>query len=233
VRSVLGKASPDSLAGSLITGSKLADPKVRLALYEGGQAAIDASKDPMILLAKQVDPVARAVRKRYEDEVEGPTRSGQEAIAKARFAVLGTGIYPDATFTLRLSYGRVKGWEEKGQMVAPFTVLQTAFDRATGQDPFRLPQSWLDAAAGIDLKNARANFVTTNDIVGGNSGSPMVNASGEIVGLAFDGNIHSISGSYWFDERQNRTIGVHPNFIHTALEKVYKADSILKEINQR
>jgi hypothetical protein len=230
VRSVLGSESPDSRAASLVQGSKLADPKVRLALYEGGQAAIDASNDPMIKLAKQVDPVARSVRKQYEDEVEGPTRSGQEAIAKARFASLGTGIYPDATFTLRLSYGAVKGWDEKGKAVAPFTVLQTAFDRATGRDPFRLPQSWLDAAPAIDLKTTKANFVTTNDIVGGNSGSPMVNANGEIVGLAFDGNIHSISGSYWFDQRQNRTIGVHPQYIRTALEKVYKAESILKEI---
>ena len=230
VRSVLGSDSPDSRAASLVKGTKLADPKVRLALYEGGQAAIDASDDPMIRLAKQVDPVARSVRKQYEDEVEGPTRSGQEAIAKARFATLGTGIYPDATFTLRLSYGAVKGWDEKGKPVAPFTVLQTAFDRATGRDPFRLPQSWLGAAPSIDLKTNKANFVTTNDIVGGNSGSPMVNANGEIVGLAFDGNIHSISGSYWFDQRQNRTIGVHPEYIRTALEKVYKADSILKEI---
>jgi hypothetical protein len=171
------------------------------------------------------------MRKRYEDQVEGPTRSGQEAIAKARFATLGTGIYPDATFTLRLSYGRVKGWVENGQPVPPFTVLQTAFDRATGLDPFRLPQSWLDAAPSLDLKNIKANFITTNDIVGGNSGSPMVNAKGEIVGVAFDGNIHSISGSYWFDERQNRTIGVHTNFIRAALEKVYKADWILQEIN--
>jgi len=230
VRSVLGNESPDSLAAGLVNGTKLADPKVRLALYEGGQSAIDASDDPMIKLAKQVDPVARDMRKQYEDQVEGPTRSGQEAIAKARFATLGTGIYPDATFTLRLSYGAVKGWEEKGKPVAPFTVLQTAFDRATGRDPFRLPQSWLDAAPSIDLKSSRANFITTNDIVGGNSGSPMVNASGEIVGLAFDGNIHSISGSYWFDERQNRTIGVHPQYIRTALEKVYKAGWVLKEL---
>ena len=230
VRSVLGKESPDAMAASLIKGTRIADPKVRLALYEGGQAAIDASTDPMIKLAQLVDPVARDVRKRYEDEVEGPTRSGQEALAKARFATLGTGTYPDATFTLRLSYGSVKSWEEKGEPVAPFTFLQTAFDRATGQDPFRLPQSWLDAAPSIDLKNTKANFITTNDIVGGNSGSPMVNAKGEIVGLAFDGNIHSISGSYWFDERQNRSIGVHPNFIRTALEKVYKADSILQEL---
>jgi V8-like Glu-specific endopeptidase len=231
VRSVLRKESPDSLAASLIGGSKLADPKVRLALYEGGQAAIDASDDPMIKLALLVDPVARDMRKRYEDQVEGPTRSGQESIAKARFATLGTGIYPDATFTLRLSYGRVKGWVQNGQPVPPFTVLQTAFDRATGLDPFRLPQSWLDAAPSLDLKNIKANFITTNDIVGGNSGSPMVNAKGEIVGVAFDGNIHSISGSYWFDERQNRTIGVHTNFIRAALEKVYKADWILQEIN--
>jgi hypothetical protein len=230
VRSVLGKESPDSLAASLIAGSTLADPAVRLALYEGGQAAIDASDDPMIKLARQVDPVARAMRKRFEDEVEGPTRSGQEAIAKVRFAALGTGIYPDATFTLRLSYGSVKSWDENGKPVPPFTVLQTAFDRATGQPPFQLPQSWLDAAPSIDLKTTKANFITTNDIVGGNSGSPMVNANGEIVGLAFDGNIHSISGNYWFDERRNRTIGVHPNYIRTALEKVYKADWILKEL---
>jgi V8-like Glu-specific endopeptidase len=230
VRAVLGKQSPDALASSLITGSKLADPKVRLALYEGGQAAIEASTDPMIKLAQLVDPVARDVRKRYEDEVEGPTRSGQEALAKARFATLGTETYPDATFTLRLSYGSVQGWVEKGEPVPPFTFLQTAFDRATGQDPFRLPQSWLDAAPSIDLKNTKANFTTNNDIVGGNSGSPMVNAKGEIVGIAFDGNIHSISGSYWFDERQNRSIGVHPNFIRTALEKVYKANTILQEL---
>ena len=230
VRSILGSESPDTRAVGLVKGTKLADPKVRLALYEGGQAAIDASDDPMIKLAKQVDPVARSVRKQYEDEVEGPTRSGQEAIAKARFAALGTGTYPDATFTLRLSYGAVKSWDEKGKPVPPFTVLQTAFDRATGHDPFRLPESWLKAAPSIDLKGTKANFITTNDIVGGNSGSPMVNAKGEIVGLAFDGNIHSISGSYWFDQRQNRTIGVHPEYIRTALEKVYKADSILKEI---
>lgn len=230
VRTVLGNESPDSLAAGLIAGSKLADPALRLALYEGGQAAIDRSDDPMIRLAKLVDPAARDVRKRYEDEVEGPTRSGQEALAKARFAVLGTGIYPDATFTLRLSYGAVRGWDELGQPVAPFTTLQKAFDRATGQDPFRLPQSWLDAAPAIDLPGTRANFVTDNDIVGGNSGSPMVNVGGEIVGLAFDGNIHSISGSYWFDERRNRSIGVHPQFIRTALEKVYRATSILEEL---
>jgi hypothetical protein len=230
VRSGLGKQSPDAVARALISGSRLADPALRLALYEGGQAAIDASDDPMIRLARQVDPVARDVRKRFEDEVEGPTKAGQEAIAKARFVALGTDIYPDATFTLRLTYGRVQGWEEKGKPVAPFTVLQTAFDRATGQDPFRLPQSWLDAAPTIDLKGTRANFVTTLDIIGGNSGSPIVDASGDIVGLIFDGNIHSISGSYWFDARQNRSIGVHPDFIRTALEKVYKADGILKEL---
>jgi V8-like Glu-specific endopeptidase len=230
VRTVFGKESPDSLAAALIGGSKLADPKVRMALYEGGQAAIDASDDPMIKLAKTVDPVARELRKRYEDEVEGPTRRGQEALAKARFATYGTGVYPDATFTLRLSFGGVQGWEEKGEQVYPFTFQQGVFDRATGMDPFRVPDSWVKAAPTIDLKNSKACFITTNDIVGGNSGSPMVNAKGEIVGLAFDGNIHSISGSYWFDDRTNRTIGVHPQYIRTALEKVYKADWILQEI---
>ena len=232
VRSVFGKESPDSLAAGLVDGSRLGDPKVRMGLYEGGQAAIDASTDPMIRLAKQVDPVARELRRRYEDDVEGPTTRGQEALARARFATLGTGVYPDATFTLRLSFGTVRGWEEKGKPVSPFTVLQTAFDRATGQDPFRIPRTWLDAAPSLDLRSTRANFTTDHDIIGGNSGSPMVNARGEIVGLVFDGNIHSISGGYWFDERQNRTIAVHPQFIRAALEKVYRAERILEEIGK-
>jgi hypothetical protein len=229
VRQVLGKDSPDTLAARLIQGSKLADPKVRLALYDGGQAAIDASDDPLIRLARAVDPAARALRKRHEDEVEGPTRRGQEALSRARFAVYGTSRYPDATFTLRLSYGAVRGWTEKGKPVAPFTVLRNAYDRATGVEPFRLPQKWLDAAPTLDM-GMRVNFVTDNDITGGNSGSAMVNSKGEIVGLAFDGNIESIEGEYWFDERTNRAVGVHPAFIRAALEKVYRAEPVLVEL---
>jgi hypothetical protein len=231
VRSVLGKESPDSLAEKVIGGTKLADPVVRLALYEGGQAAVDASDDPMIALVRTMDPTARALRKRYEDEVEGPTRSGQEAISRARFALEGASGYPDATFTLRLSFGSVRGWEEAGgRRIAPFTTLDKAFERNTGVDPFRLPQRWLDAAPKLDASNIRVNFVTNNDTYGGNSGSPMVDKDGRIVGLLFDGNIHSLSGSYWFDGDRRRTVGVHPQFIRAALEKVYRTESLLAEI---
>jgi len=232
VRQVFGKDSPDSLASKLVRGSALADPAARVALFEGGKAAVDASQDPMIRLAAAVDPDARALRKRQEEQVEGPEDRGQEAISKARFSAYGTSIYPDATFTLRLSYGAMNGWQEKGEDVRPWTELSRAFERATGEPPFRIPERWLAAKDRLDLKT-RANFTTDNDIVGGNSGSPMVSAQGEIVGLAFDGNIHSISGSYWFDERMNRTIGVHPAFIRAALDQVYGAGALLKEIDRR
>ena len=232
VRQVFGNDSPDTLASRLVKQSALADPAARMALYEGGQAAIDASQDPMIKLAKGVDPAARALRKQFEEEVDGPTQRGQEAIAKARFAEYGTSIYPDATFTLRLSYGGMKGWTEKGQEVRPWTELSRAFERATGEPPFRIPPRWVAAKDSLDM-STRANFTTDNDIVGGNSGSPMVNAKGEVVGLAFDGNIHSISGSYWFDEKMNRSIGVHPAYIRTALEKVYDAKALLTEIDAK
>ncbi len=232
VRKVFGDDSPDALANRVVRESKLADPAARMALYEGGQAAIDASRDPMIRLAALVDPTARALRKRFEEEIEGPVQRGQEAIAKARFAVYGTRIYPDATFTLRLSYGAMTGWNEKGEAVRPWTELSRAFERATGEPPFKIPNRWLAVKDSLDL-STRANFTTNNDITGGNSGSPMVDAKGDIVGLAFDGNIHSISGSYWFDERRNRAIGVHPAFMRTALKKVYGAKALLAEIDSR
>jgi len=232
VRQVFGKDSPDALAERLVRQSTLGNAAARTALFDGGQAAIDASTDPMIRLAAAVDPAARALRKTFESEVEGPVARGQEAIARARFAEYGTSIYPDATFTLRLSYGAMKGWIEKGEEVRPWTELSRAFERATGEPPFRIPDSWMAVKDKLDM-TTRANFTTNNDIVGGNSGSPMLNAAGEIVGLAFDGNIHSISGSYWFDERINRTIGVHPQYIRTALEKVYDAQALLAEIDRR
>jgi hypothetical protein len=232
VRQVFGKDSPDTLANRAVQQSTLRDAAARMALYEGGQAAIDASRDPMIRLAVAVDPAARALRKTFESEVEGPVARGQEEIAKARFAKYGTSIYPDATFTLRLSYGAMQGWDEKGEPVRPWTELSRAFERATGEPPFKIPERWLAAKDSLDM-STRANFTTNNDIVGGNSGSPMLNAKGEIVGLAFDGNIHSISGSYWFDDRMNRSIGVHPAYIRTALEKVYGAKELLAEIDQR
>jgi len=229
VRRLLSKDSPESLAAKLIGASKLADPAVRKALWEGGAAAVGAASDPMIELARSIDPEARALRKIYEDEVQAPVATGQERIAKARFAVLGTKVYPDATFTLRMSYGDVRGWPEKGQEVEPFTKLSRLYERTTGQDPFRLPQRWLDARSKLD-PNTPFDYVTTHDIVGGNSGSPLVDAQGRLVGLAFDGNIHSIAGSYWYDERMNRAVAVHPAIIVTALRDVYGAKTIVAEI---
>ncbi len=232
VRTVLGNDSPDALATKLIDESSLADPAARMALYEGGQAAVDASEDPMIRLAAAVDPAARELRKRDEEQVDGPVQRAQEKIANARFAVYGTSIYPDATFTLRLSYGAMMGWKEKGVDVRPWTEVGRAFERATGQEPFRIPDRWLAAKDRLDM-TMPTNFTTNNDILGGNSGSPVVNAAGEIVGLAFDGNIHSISGSYWFDDRMNRSVMVHPAYIRLALEKVYGANALLAEIDPK
>lgn len=229
VRQLLAQDSPDSLAERLIDGSKLGDPQVRMKLWEGGAAAIAASDDPLIVLARQIDPEARALRKRYEDEVEAVVDAASERIARARFALLGTSVYPDATFTLRLNYGTVQGWVENGTPVEPFTKLERLFERATGQDPFRIPQSWLDAKDRLDM-STKFNLVTNNDIVGGNSGSPLIDAQGSIVGLMFDGNIHSISGAYWFDTEKNRAVAVHPAIMLEALRKVYGADELLSEL---
>ncbi|MEJ1964284.1 MAG: S46 family peptidase [Gammaproteobacteria bacterium] len=231
VRALLGKESPDQLAKRVITGSKLADPATRIALWKGGATAVNAANDPMIAIAKLVDERARAIRKKYEDEIEAVSRVASEKVAKARFAALGTSVYPDATFTLRLSYGSVQGWTEDGTKVRPFTPLSRLFERATGEDPFAVPEKWLKARDKLD-PDTQFDLATTNDIVGGNSGSPLINAKGDIVGLIFDGNIHSISGSYWFDEKLNRSVAVHPAIIREALDKVYGAKDLLKELQQ-
>ena len=228
VKAVLGAKTPDERAHELVAGSSLADPKVRMKLFEGGAEALRGSTDTMIALAREVDAESRRLRK-IDDDVQGTVEVAQQRIADARFTIYGTQVYPDATFTLRLSYGAVAGWTEAGTMIEPFTRLGGLFARATGAPPFALPQSWLGEKPHLDM-NTRVNFTTTNDIVGGNSGSPMVNAAGHIVGLAFDGNIHSIAGSYWFDPQTNRSIGVHPEFIHTALTRVYRVTRLAKEL---
>jgi len=229
VRELLSQDSPDTLAKDLVSGSRLATPQVRQQLWDGGQAAIDSSLDPMILLARQVDAPARTVRKRYENEVEAPTQAASEKIARARFTILGTSVAPDATFTLRLNFGTVQGWVENGTPVEPFTYVRRLFERDTGHDPFKVPQSWLDARARLDPQT-RFNLSTNNDIVGGNSGSPLIDVRGRLVGLMFDGNIHSISGSFWFDPEFNRAVAVDPAIIVEALHKVYKADALLREL---
>lgn len=231
VKQVLGKESPEAVAKRLIKDSKLAEVETRKKLWEGGKAAVEASKDPFIALVKAIDGPARELRKVYEDQVKAVEDQNAEKIAAARFAMKGASVYPDATFTLRLSYGEVKGWDEKGQPVAPFTTIAGAFDRHTGFDPFALPDSWFKAKNKGELKlDQRFNFVTTNDIIGGNSGSPVINKDMQVVGLVFDGNIRSLGGAYWFDERVNRTVAVHSGAIVEALRDIYGAGFLADEL---
>jgi hypothetical protein len=230
VKKFLGSESPDELAHRLIAGTKLGYPAVRKALFDGGAAAIAASTDPMIVYARTVDPDLRAIRKDDEDRVGAPSRAAAERIAKARFAVYGTSIDPDATFTLRLSYGAVKGFvDAAGVQVPPYTTIGGLFDRATGAPPYVLPQSWLAAKPSLDLSTPM-NLSTTNDIIGGNSGSPLINARGEIVGLIFDGNIFSLGGDYGYDAQHNRAIAVDSRALMAGLSKVYHADRLVSEI---
>jgi hypothetical protein len=230
VRKMLGKESPEQLAHRLVTGTRLDDPKFREALYKGGQSAIAASTDPMIRFAESIDPDLRAVRKEYETRVDAPTRVAAERIAKARFAVYGTSVDPDATFNLRLSYGTVKGFTDaQGRVVEPYTNIGGLFDRATGAPPYALPQTWISAKPALNLA-LPMNLSTTNDIIGGNSGSPLIDKNAEIVGLVFDGNIFSLGGDYGFDAAKNRTVAVDSRALLEGLRKVYHFNRIADEI---
>jgi hypothetical protein len=232
VRKLLSKESPAALATRLIAETKIDDAEVRKQLWQGGKAAMDASLDPMIEFARAIDADARSIRKRFEDEVEAPTAAAAQRIAAARFKVYGTNVYPDATFTLRLNYGTVQGWVEGGTPVEPFTHLDRAFERATGSSPFNIPASWTRVKDKLDMRTPFC-ISTNNDIVGGNSGSPLIDVDGRIVGLMFDGNIHSIAGRYWFDAADNRAIALHPAIIREALDKVYGARFLLTELNPK
>ncbi|HEY2808649.1 MAG TPA: S46 family peptidase [Steroidobacteraceae bacterium] len=232
VRQLMASESPDTLAARLVDGSLLADPAVRKRLWDGGAAAVSASTDPMIVLARSIDAQARSVRSTYEDEVEAPVEAASEKIAHARFVAYGTSVAPDATFTLRLTYGTVRGWTEDGQEVEPFTYLSRLFERATGQEPFRIPDSWLKVKGELDMQT-RFDLATTSDITGGNSGSPLIDAKGQLVGLMFDGNIHSIAGDYWYDPVLNRAVAVDPTIMFESLRKVYKANELLAELGAK
>lgn len=234
VKAALGNDAPHTVAARLVEATQLGDVKTREALWQGGKAAVEASQDPFIVLARKVDAASRAVRQRYEDQVKAVETENASQIAATRFALKGTRIYPDATFTLRLSYGQVKGWPEKGELVPAFTTLGGAFARDTGAEPFDLPKSWFAARDRGDLNLAQPfNFVSSNDISGGNSGSPVINRDAEIVGLVFDGNIHFLGGAYWYDERRNRTVSVHAGAIVEMLRKVYGAGFLADEISSR
>jgi hypothetical protein len=231
-RLLLGKESPEALAARLVGGTKLADPAVRKALWDGGAAAVAASTDPMIVYARSLDANDRALQQRYDAEVDGPLTAAQAKLADARFAAYGATQYPDATFTLRVSYGKVAGWMERGKMVPTRTLMAGTFDRATGAEPFDLPKQFVANAKAID-GSATYNFVTTNDIIGGNSGSPVIDRSGAVIGAAFDGNINSLGGNYGYDGTINRTVAVSTDAIQEALEKIYPAPALVAELKGR
>jgi hypothetical protein len=230
VRKMLGKDSPEQLAHKLVSGTHLEDPKVREELYKGGQSAIDASTDPMIRFAASLNDELLAVRKNYEARVDAPTRAAAEKIAKARFAVYGTSVDPDATFTLRLSYGTVKGFDNaEGKWVEPYTNIGGLFERATGADPYKLPESWLRAKSSLNL-SLPMNLSTTNDTTGGNSGSPLIDKDANVVGLLFDGNIFSLGGDYGYDAAKNRSVCVDSRALLEGMRRVYHLDRIVDEI---
>ncbi|MDB5459914.1 MAG: peptidase [Caulobacteraceae bacterium] len=228
-KALLGKESPEALAARLVEGSRLADPAVRRALWDGGQAAIAASDDPMIRFVRATDERARRVRGMWELQVAAPSDTATQRVAAARFAVYGRSTYPDATFSLRLTYGKVAGWTERGRAVDPYTRLAGLYERATGDDPYRLPPRWLAARERLDGATV-LDLTTTNDIIGGNSGSPLINARGQVVGAVFDGNIHSVGGDYGYDGARNRTIAVSTAAISEALDKVYGRKQLLAEL---
>jgi hypothetical protein len=230
VKKVLGKQSPRELAEKLIK-SKLIDPKVREQLWQNGHDAVMAYDDPMLALARLVDPDARALRKWHDEVVEPVQTHGDELIAAAKFELEGKSTYPDATFTLRLSYGAVKGYDENGHHVTPITNFGGAYDRATGVDPFKLPESWMRAAENKQIsRGTQFDFATTNDIIGGNSGSPVFDKDLRVIGLVFDGNIQSLGGDYGFDESNNRCVAVDSQALNEALAHIYGARRIVDEL---
>ena len=229
VKKVLAGKSPRERAFQLVSATKVKDPAFRKSNFEAGTAPLD---DPMIAVAKIVDEKARALRKEFEEKIDEPKRNAYSALAKARFAMDGTGSYPDATFTLRLSYGTVKGFKEDGKDVPAFTTMDGLYERSSKQEnrvPFDLPKRWEERKAKLDLKTP-FNFVSTADIIGGNSGSPVVNKAGEVVGLIFDGNIQSLVLDFIFDQEQARAVSVDSRAIIEALRKVYDADWLADEL---
>ncbi len=230
VRKMLGNESPEQLAHRLVSSTHLDDPKTREDLYKGGQAAVGSSTDPMIRFAASINDDLLAVRKDYEARVDAPTRAAAERIAKARFAVYGTSVDPDATFTARLSYGTVKGFEDaEGKFVPPYTTIGGLFQRATGAPPYTLPPTWLNARSALNL-SVPMNLSTDNDIIGGNSGSPLIDKDAHVVGLIFDGNIFSLGGNYGFDAAKNRAVAVDSRALLEGMQKVYHLDRIVSEI---
>lgn len=231
MRAIMGKQSPAEIAAQIVDGSKLKDPAVRAKLLAGGPAAIDAFHDPMLDFARRLDGPARAVRETYENSVKAVVTKNAALIANAKFALQGKSAYPDATFTLRLSYGAVAAYQQNGQTIAPITNFAGAYDHETGRDPFKLPPTWTAARAAVD-GNTNLDMATTNDIIGGNSGSPVIGRNGDAIGLIFDSNIQALGGDFGYDAAVNRSVAVDTTALMEALTKIYHADRVAKELSQ-
>ena len=238
VKAMLGGKPAAEVAKAAVEGSKLSEPEARKALLAGGKKAIAESQDPMILLGKKLDPLVRALRKKQEDQVTSLITEHGTRIAKARFAAYGKNTYPDATFTLRLSYGAVAEYKANGTLIQPFTTFGGLFDRYDGwggnaakahEGAWTLPQRWVDKRGALD-PTVPFNFAHKVDIIGGNSGSPVIDRKGELVGLIFDGNIESLPGNYFYDEAVNRGVSVDARAITLALDKVYGANALAAEL---
>lgn len=232
VQKALNGKTPADAAKEIVTNTKIDDVAVRKQLYEGGQAAIEASIDPLIVVMRAIDPDARAVRKQFDDKIDSLVRRDGTVIAKARFSQSGFTQPPDATFTLRLSYGAVKGYQENGKAIPYSTNMGGAYEHAAehnNQAPYNLPESWMKAKSKLDLKTP-LNFVSTADIIGGNSGSPTVDRKGEVVGIIFDGNIESLPWNFAYSDVQGRAVSVDARGIQEALRGVYGATALADEL---
>ena len=231
VRKVMAGKSPSERAAELIAGTKLKDVAMRKQLAKGTLAAVEAAHDPMIELARVVDAPARKLRHTVE-ELSEAMQQAYAKLAKARFALEGTNVYPDATFTLRLAFGVVEGYRHEGDQFPPWTTLGGAYahaDEHGGRPPYNLPKRWLDRKDRLDLRTP-LNFLSTADIIGGNSGSPVVNRAGELVGVIFDGNLPSLVWDFVYDDREGRAIAVDGRAIQEALRRVYGAKALADEL---
>ena len=228
VKAMLGRESPEALAERLISGTQMEDAAFRARAATMTTEEL-AAADPLLAFIIANDAAAQAIGARWAAEVNAPTARAAEKVAQARFAVYGTNQYPDATFSLRLSYGQVAGWTHRGVTVPPFTYMGGLYERATGAEPFNAAQAFIDNESRVN-KDTVYDFTSTNDIIGGNSGSPVINAAGEVIGAAFDGNIHSLGGSFGYDGTLNRTVSVSTAAITEALRNIYPSPNLLEEL---
>ena len=232
VQKALAGKTPEERAKELIEGTKLDDVAVRKQLFEGGMKAVDASTDPLIVMMRAIEPDAAAIHNQNEDQVQSVLRQSGANIGKALFAQKGLSVPPDATFTLRLSYGSIAGYKLNGQDVPWFTTMGGAYDHAAkhgDKPPYQLPESWVKYKSAINLQTPY-DTVSTADIIGGNSGSPVINKAGEVVGIIFDGNIESLQWNFAYSDKVARAVEVDSRAITESLRNIYHADGLLKEL---